>query len=186
MADATKELDAMQTSLAALKVLDPEERQRAMTWLASALEVELQPGDNEPAVRDSDSHGASGPASSGSGSGAPDPKTFLADKAPNTDVERIACLAYYLSKYRGQRAFKTGELTDLNVEAAGRAIGNPSRAADNASRASGFLASAGSGQRQITRVGEEVVEALPDREKAKAIQAKGPKRRRAKGKKAKK
>src|SRR5689334_20180124 len=28
------------------------------------------------------------------------PKEFMAEKAPATDVERVACLAYYLTHYR--------------------------------------------------------------------------------------
>ena len=33
------------------------------------------------------------------------PKDFLMEKAPNTDVERIACLAYYLTHYRSTPHF---------------------------------------------------------------------------------
>jgi hypothetical protein len=87
-----------------------------------------------------------------------------------------------LSKHRGQRTFETKDLTDLNLEAAGRQIGNPSQAAADAVRKRGFLAAAGGGAKQITRVGEEVVEALPDREKIKAITAKIPRKKARKGK----
>src|SRR5947209_8545864 len=34
------------------------------------------------------------------------PKEFLLQKQPRTDVERIACLAYYLTHYRDQPHFK--------------------------------------------------------------------------------
>ncbi|MGD9736251.1 MAG: hypothetical protein AB7V58_11705 [Solirubrobacterales bacterium] len=182
MADAAKELQAMQTALTALEGLEPEGRERALNWLASALGAELQ--------IDSSRDGAGfergddgGTNREGAGSQA-DPKSFMADKQPETDIERVTCLGYYISKYRNQRVFKTADLTELNVEAAGRAIGNPAQAVDNATRKSGYLASAGKGLRQVTRVGEEVVEALPDRDKVKSIMAKAPKRRKPRGKKA--
>src|SRR5438105_12140293 len=45
------------------------------------------------------------------------PKQFLKMKRPKTDVERIACLAYYLLNARNQPHFKTDDLTKLNTEA---------------------------------------------------------------------
>jgi hypothetical protein len=49
----------------------------------------------------------------------PTPKQFLLEKAPQTDVERIACLAYYLTNYRETPHFTTLDLAKLNTEAAG-------------------------------------------------------------------
>src|SRR5437867_1584522 len=46
------------------------------------------------------------------------PKQFMIQKKPTTDVERIACLAYYLTHYREQPYFKTLDLSKLNTEAA--------------------------------------------------------------------
>jgi len=45
------------------------------------------------------------------------PKDFLLEKQPRTDVERIACLAYYLTHYRATPHFKTIDLSILNTEA---------------------------------------------------------------------
>ena len=61
-----------------------------------------------------------------------DPKTFMAAKRPMSDVERITCLAYYLSRYRGATQYKTRELTDLNTEASQPRFSNPTVAARNA------------------------------------------------------
>ena len=47
------------------------------------------------------------------------PKEFLFQKQPKTDVERVACLAYYLTHYRGTPHFKTVDISKLNTEAAG-------------------------------------------------------------------
>src|SRR6266511_3165755 len=35
------------------------------------------------------------------------PKEFMFQKQPRTDIERIACLAYYLTHYRDSRQFET-------------------------------------------------------------------------------
>lgn len=113
------------------------------------------------------------------------PKEFLRLKAPKSDVQRIACLAFYLNHYRGQQHFKTTELTVLNTEAAGTKMSNPSQAANNAAKQNHYLAPAGAGKKQITSFGEEVVKALPNQEAVKAIKTVKPKRRkpakRAKG-----
>jgi len=163
----------MQTALDALSPLDPEERQRAITWLAETLEVEASVGTVD--------------AASGSDLGGRDagdenlaqvtPKQFLAMKEPTTDVERITCLAYYLTKVRGTNSFQTKELTELNTEAAGHRFSNAATTAKNAINQNGFLAQAAGGNRQITALGEKIVEAMPDRDAVAEVKAKAPKRR---------
>lgn len=110
------------------------------------------------------------------------PKAFMAGKRPTTDMERVTCLAYFLTHYRNVNAFKTKELTDLNIEAAQQKLSNPSATARNAV-AQGFLALAGSGRKQITQRGEAVVISLPDRDKVKAAledhKVRKPRKRRA-------
>ena len=49
---------------------------------------------------------------------APSPKEFLFQKQPKTDIERIACLAFYLTHFRDTPHFKTLDLAKLNTEAA--------------------------------------------------------------------
>src|SRR6185437_11486905 len=49
---------------------------------------------------------------------APSPKQFLLEKQPRTDVERVACLAFYLTYFRDAPHFKTLDLAKLNTEAA--------------------------------------------------------------------
>jgi hypothetical protein len=189
MADGIKELEAMKTALSALEKLDPEGRERALNWLASSLEVDLAssgPGNLPSDNGQPENVGESGSTVSNEDSN--DPKTFLASKNPESDIERVTCLAYFLAKRRAQRTFTTRDLTELNTEAAGRAIGNPAQAVADAVRYRNYLASAGGGSRQMTRYGEEVVEALPNRDAVKAVTDKIPKkkRRKAKAKKAKK
>lgn len=95
-----------------------------------------------------------------------DPKTFMATKKPLSDVERITCLAYYLSRYRGVAQFKTRELTDLNTEASQPRFSNSAVAARNAVQQQ-YLSLAGGGRKQITTRGEAVISALPDRDQVK-------------------
>jgi len=96
------------------------------------------------------------------------PKEFLFQKQPRTDIERIACLAYYLTHYRDTRHFKTIDLSKLNTEAAQIKFSNTAFAVVNATNA-GLLTSAGRGAKQLSALGERYVDALPDRDAAKEI-----------------
>ena len=128
------------------------------------------------------SGGTGSEGSKGEGSGrqsdATTPKAFIATKRPKTDLERVACLAYFLTYHRETPKFKTKALTDLNVEAAGVKFSNMSATARNATASSnGFLSSAGGGNKQITARGEAMVVALPDRDKVAAALTEQPARK---------
>ena len=114
-----------------------------------------------------------------SGSKKPTPKEFLLRKRPNTNVERIACLAYYLTHYRDTPHFKNTDINILNTEAAQTKLSNPSHAVRDAVR-SGYLAAATKDTKQLSAQGEEYVEALPDRDAAKEAKPKASKRSRRK------
>ena len=107
------------------------------------------------------------------------PKEFMFQKQPRTDIERIACLAYYLTHYRDTRQFKTIDLSKLNTEAAQIKFSNTAFAVVNATNA-GFLVAAERGSKQLSAIGELYVEALPDRDKAKEVIANARIRRRRK------
>lgn len=104
------------------------------------------------------------------------PKEFLLSKEPQTDVERIACLAYFLTHYRDTPHFKNIDLSELNTEGAQPKFSNVSQAVLNAVR-SGYLVSAPSGQKQLSSLGEQFILALPDREAARAAIERMQKRR---------
>jgi hypothetical protein len=164
---ALAELSAMRTAYAALAALEGDARSRAFSWLSEALGV-TDLGIRSSVVMQS-------PAQSEDSGGRldvvngeiPAPRDFMTRKKPQSHVERIACLAYYLANYRGVRSFKSPEISELNIEAAGHKFGNLSRDMDNADRSSGFIVSAGKGAKQLTARGEAVVDALPDREAVK-------------------
>jgi hypothetical protein len=109
------------------------------------------------------------------------PKEFLFQKKPQTDVERVAALAYYLTHYRDTPYFKTLDISKLNTEAAQSKFSNAAYAVDNAAKC-GYLVPASKGNKQLGAVGEVFVQALPDREAAKdAMQGVRPRRKTKKG-----
>ena len=99
----------------------------------------------------------------------PSPKEFMVQKAPMTDVERVACLAYYLTHYRGTPHFKTRDISDLNTEAAQRRFSNTAFAVTNATNG-GYLVPSVKGCKQISAAGEQCVQALPDRDAVREAQ----------------
>jgi hypothetical protein len=179
MSDPRKALKAMDTALEALTPLDAEERRRAMIWLSETLEVSIEleaagGGEDEeelpatPRVKRVPTTAVEKQT----------PKEFLAAKEPRTDVERLTCLAYFLTKVRETPTFNTADLTALNTEAAGRRFSNAPATGKNATNQNGYLASAEGRKRQITHLGEQLVEAMPDREAVKSVLSGGPKIRR--------
>lgn len=106
------------------------------------------------------------------------PKEFLLQKQPRSDVERVACLAYYLTHYRDQPHFKTLDISKLNTEAAQIKFSNPSLSVNNAEKM-GYLAQASRGTKQISAPGEMFIAALPDRDAAHAAMAKARPRRKS-------
>jgi hypothetical protein len=99
------------------------------------------------------------------------PKEFIMQKQPRTDVERVACLAFYLTHYRNTPHFKTIDVSKLNTEAAQSKMSNAHVAVNNATQ-TGYLVPAVRGTKQISAAGEVFVQALPDREAARAAMSK--------------
>lgn len=189
MVDPTVELEATKAALKALQPLDQDQASRALRWLGEILGV---PAQTTPGITD-----ASPPITLASGVSAPphhaapgshtppasndpttSPEEFIAWKRPRGSAERIACLGFYLSEYRDTRHFKTPDISALNTEAAQSKFGNPRRDVDNAERGSGYLASAGGGNKQVSARGKALVRALPDRDAVKIALTDHPIRRR--------
>lgn len=176
-AKEVNELDAIKTAMEALQPLDEEGRRRALSYISDRLSI---PTGDAPGAEDPGRQLPPRVQVVPGDLATMEPKAFLAAKNPQTDVERATVLAYYLTHARGERHFKTRDLTDLNTEAAGQRFSNTSVAVNNAIRQNGYLAPGPKGTRQITARGDEVVEALPDREALAAILSAQPKRRRRK------
>jgi hypothetical protein len=157
-----------------LKKLDPEDRRRIIETVATFFQM------SSSAHRYSTQSVVSG-AASGSVPFSEDrsisPKQFLLEKDPKTDVERVACLAFYLTHYRGMPHFKTIDVSKLNTEAAQIKFSNAAVAVNNATQQN-YLTGAGKGAKQLSAFGEKFVLALPDREAAKIVMSQARQRRR--------
>lgn len=120
--------------------------------------------------------GSGGGSGAGAGAGGANlsglnPKQFLAQKKPKTQYERIACLGYFLHTARNVSEFGADEIKAINKEAAQQPILNLPQILSDTSRKYGFLSAAGAGNKQMTVLGDAVVEALPDREAVKGALA---------------
>ncbi|MFA6174764.1 MAG: hypothetical protein WC701_13965 [Kiritimatiellales bacterium] len=186
--DENNAADALHTIVRLLYQLDEGERHRVLKAVETFFQAHSPNGD--PANRD-EKHSADQARTLGQqAQGRPNfsssitlsPKDFLAQKQPRTDVERIACLAYYLTHFREMPYFKNLDLAKLNTEAAHPKFSNAAYASNNATNA-GYLAPAPNGQRQISAAGEQFVQALPDREAAKEAMSKARRRNAARKKK---
>ncbi|MEV7073238.1 hypothetical protein [Streptomyces sp. NPDC093990] len=169
-ATARADLPAMQAALTALETLDRRGRTRVLAWLSDVLDVgAVSRATDVGGPVASAVHATTGVgAVIGAEGEVPSPREFVSRKRPASNVERVACLAYYLDRFRSTPHFRTPDIVDLNTESAGPRFGNPSRDVDNADRGSGFLVTAGKGTKQLSVRGEALVEALPDREAVKA------------------
>jgi len=172
------ELSALQAVIGALQGLEPDARQRIFDSAATFLEI--RPSIGSPprrAVATAEPANTAPTYPAFSADKTPSPKDFLYEKQPNTDIERVAALAYYLTHYRDTPHFKTLDLSKLNTEAAQPKFSNATYAANNAVKR-GFLIPTTRGQRQLSAAGERFVAALPDRDAAHAAMSVGaPKRK---------
>jgi hypothetical protein len=160
-------MDALQVIISALSRLDERSRERVLQSVATFFGTTVSgPVQRETTI-------SKRPGLGGldfSADNAPSPKDFMMEKQPRTDVERIACLAFYLTYYRELPHFKTLDLAKLNTEAAQPKFSNAGFSTTNALNM-GYLATAINGHRQLSAAGEQFVRALPDREAAKAAMA---------------
>jgi hypothetical protein len=171
-----------------LKDLPPERQQRVLRWVAEGLGVpqsaiaaqspQVAGAHNPPQVP------VTGHLGGASGT---DIKTFIANKAPKSDQQFAAAVAYY---YRFEappaerRESIDGDLLQEATRLAGRSRLNSPRATLNNAKGSGYLDSTTPGVFTINSVGENLVAmTLPGGGEAAARQAKKPKAKKKKAKK---
>lgn len=163
--DERKTYAAVQTIIDALIEFDKDTRARMLRTVSTFFNIEAAPesGLKQPlsSVRD-----VSVPPFANRKDLAP--KDFLIQKKPRTDVERVACLAFYLTHFRNIAHFKTTDISKLNTEAAQLKFSNASNTVNNAVR-SGFLVPALKGAKQLSAPGEKFVDHLPDYATAKKV-----------------
>ncbi len=166
------ELEALTTILGILQRVDSEARERILQAVTAFLRIDFP--SSSAKVPSLLSHMQSNVASHALPSFSEDrsisPKQFMLEKQPRTDVEKVACLAYYLTHYRDTPYFKTLDISKLNTEAAQVKFANPTVAVANSEKQN-YLVAATRGNKQLSALGEQFVQALPDREKARAAMA---------------
>lgn len=169
----TKKSDAAESLKIVIDALEPlvdTDRQWVLNSAASRWTLKVHLQSTGATGSQVDSASGTGAVGAQTAIGEQDPKTFLRTKNPQSDLQRIACLGYYLTYRRDTPAFKAGNLTKMNTEARGLSF-NIHRAVDNASRPqAGYLSAVGKGKKQLTGFGEEVVEALPDQAAVKFVE----------------
>lgn len=170
------EVEIITSMLNQLSVLDPDARERILHAVATFFGLSIRGLSAVAQVPHSASASFTAPPFSEDRSISP--KQFMMEKQPRSDVERVACLAYYLTHYRNTPHFKTLDISKLNTEAAQVKFSNASLAVDNAAKTN-YLVPATKGNKQLSGPGEQFVQALPDREKARAIMASARPRRRS-------
>lgn len=171
------EFDALSAVVRALQKLPLDARQRVLASVVTFLGLDLGGGRS---VASSAGAGRSTEWPQGnqfSEDRAPSPKDFLFEKKPLTDIDRVTCLAYYITHYRDTPHFKTLDISKINTEAAQLKFSNAAQAVENATKA-GLLVPASKGAKQLSAIGELYVQALPDKAAAKAVLNEGrPKKR---------
>ena len=171
---STNDVAVLTRVLEELNRVDPEQRKRLLQTISTFYQVSLKE-DSIPLT-------ASGRIDSVTTFGEDktlSPKDFLWQKQPKTAVERVACLAYYLTHYRDTPFFKTIDISRLNTEAAQVKFSNPTMAVNDAGK-TGYLVAAEKGQKQLSAMGEQFVRALPDRDAARMVASASRHKRRKK------
>jgi hypothetical protein len=169
--ESYNDLGVLTSIISLLKKLSKDEQQRTLQAVVTFLDISLQRTSFVPHSGPTPSLSAVASSPSGESNFSEDraisPKDFIRDKSPRSDVERVACLAYYLTNYRDTPHFKTLEISTLNTEAAQPKFSNASVAVDNATRA-GLLVQATKGNKQLSATGERYVQLLPDQAAARS------------------
>ena len=151
------EVDAMRDVDQALSKLggDNDAQSRVIQWLASKYTATISLG----GLRELDS------VPSAVNQRAQDIKSFMIQKRPQNHYERVACLAYYLEKFKEMADVGTKDIVDANVEARLPKMSNPAVFIKHATHTYGYLNSLGQRRLAVSSRGEALVDALPDRAK---------------------
>jgi hypothetical protein len=163
----TNDVDVLGQIINALRTLDDRARRRVYQTVGSYFGIaqaasEDIPSSAQPRPSQSSSISQGFPANLGfSADRSLTPKQFISEKQPRTDVDKVACLAYYLTIYRETPHFTTLDISKLNTEAAQRKLSNATYAVNNAAKL-GYLVPGQKGTKQISAAGEKYVQALPD------------------------
>lgn len=104
---------------------------------------------------------------------------FVKNKKPLNEYQRVAVIAYYLEHKEGKKEFKNAEMSKANTETARQPkIANITSVVTKARDRYKFLTKGiGKATHQLSTHGADIVEALPDESKVKALIAEGKSRK---------
>jgi hypothetical protein len=136
----------------ALEPLDANERQWVLQSAASRWNLSATP----PLPGTPLGAGISTPPFGSGGNGADvqsaiqrkDVRAFIRMKKPATDVQRVACLVYYLTQTTGQAGVSSKDIGQAHTDSGGSSI-NMTRALDNATRQSKYISNRGPKEKQL-------------------------------------
>jgi hypothetical protein len=165
---ANEDVTALTTVIEALATLPKEQQQWVMQTAASRFALAVSPAALPLPIVPSPVAPTS-PTAENLGQTV---KAFIKAKSPKNDMQRVACLAYYLTHHKGISTFKSKDI-DEQHEAAGGVNFKLAQAVANATNVSKYFAASGQGKKRLTTLGEDVVEALPDSEKVKGLEKAG-------------
>jgi hypothetical protein len=160
------EVDAMRDVDEALGKLEADEQHRVIEWLASKYRVKAKPEFDGSQAKSAQLSGITG--------GPQLIKDFLEHKNPASFYERVACLAYHLEKFQEKAEVENKDIVEANTQARMSRLSNAAVFIKHATHTYGYLTSLGKRKYAISRRGEAVVEALPDRAKVEEAHIKFP------------
>lgn len=165
----TDDVKLLTQILALLQPMEPEARSRLLQTVFTFFGEEIrQPPPQIPAEILVPQSPQFAPAAAVRPNSEMTPKDFILSKRPTSQVQLVACLAYYLTHYRNKPDFKTIDITELGKEAGAQRMTNPAMTTQNAS-ASGYLVPSSGGNKRLSAMGEQFVEALPDQAAANEV-----------------
>jgi type IV secretory pathway TrbL component len=162
---------ALVTVLEALEALEESDRQWVLQSAAARWNVQSASQGAGAGGGAGSSIGGAGAAEAQAAIAQKNARAFMRLKNPATDVQRVACLGYFLVHITtGKQGFSSKEIGEANTESGGSAF-NLARALDNATRQSKYLSNRGAREKQLTTLGEDIVAALPDQQAVRDIEA---------------
>jgi hypothetical protein len=163
---STSHFDAAKAIVDAVSKLDKPSQALAMRFATETLGLQPTPQAHQPPPSASQSLPASAPTGGGGSAHSTDIKQFTAAKAPKTDQQFAAVVAYFY-RFEAPESERRDTIDKDTLKEAIRLVGGRHQPKDpfatlNNAKNSGYLDSAGSGQFRINSVGENLVAmALP-------------------------
>ena len=185
---STNHFDAAKAIVDALRNLDKHAQALAMRFAAQTLELEAVQQSQQPPPPASQPLPPSTPPTGGGTTHSTDIKQFTAAKAPKSDQQFAAVVAYFY-RFEAPESERKEIIDGATLTEAARLAGRrrPQKAIFtlNNAKKSGYLDSAGSGQFRINSVGENLVAmALPGNDSGESTQKRKPRKRKSTKKKA--